>query len=116
MKIEWVKRNMPILRQLEKEFCEEQPFAGKRALVCVHLEAKTAFLALTLRSGGATVAVTGSNPESTKDDVVAALAQEGLHVYARRGASAALTGSTSHTITRAPSPCTRIAHPFPHQP
>ncbi len=88
MKIEWVKRNMPILRQLEKEFCEEQPFAGKRALVCVHLEAKTAFLALTLRSGGATVAVTGSNPESTKDDVVAALAQEGLHVYARRGASA----------------------------
>jgi adenosylhomocysteinase len=85
-KIEWVRRNMPILRQLEREFAAEQPFAGKRIAVCIHLEAKTAYLALVLRAGGAAVAVTGSNPESTKDDVVAALAAEGLHVYARHGA------------------------------
>ena len=87
-KIEWVRRNMPILRQLEREFAAEQPFAGKRIAVCIHLEAKTAYLALVLRAGGAAVAVTGSNPESTKDDVVAALAAEGLHVYARHGARA----------------------------
>ncbi len=85
-RIEWVRRNMPILNQLEREFAAELPFAGKRVAVCIHLEAKTAYLALALRAGGATVAVTGSNPESTKDDVVAALAAEGLHVYARRGA------------------------------
>jgi adenosylhomocysteinase len=85
-KIEWVRRNMPILRQLEALFVSEQPFAGKRIAVCIHLEAKTAYLALVLRAGGAAVAVTGSNPESTKDDVVAALAAEGLHVYARHGA------------------------------
>ncbi|MEC7216705.1 MAG: adenosylhomocysteinase [SAR324 cluster bacterium] len=86
-KIEWVRRNMPILNQLEEQFAQERPFAGKRVTVCIHLEAKTAYLALVLRAGGATVSVTGSNPESTKDDVVAALAAEGLHVYARHGAS-----------------------------
>lgn len=86
-KIDWVRRNMPILRQLERQFAAERPFAGKRVTVCIHLEAKTAYLALVLRAGGAEVAVSGSNPESTKDDVVAALAAEGLHVYARHGAS-----------------------------
>ena len=86
-KIDWVRRNMPILRQLETEFRQQQTFAGKRVLVCVHLEAKTAYLALVLAAGGATVAVTGSNPGSTKDDVVAALDMLGLHVYARHGAT-----------------------------
>ena len=86
-RIDWVRRNMPILNQLERQFAAEQPFASKRIAVCIHLEAKTAYLALVLRAGGATVAVTGSNPESTKDDVVAALAAEGLHVYERHGAA-----------------------------
>ena len=86
-KIDWVRRNMPILRQLEDRFAAERPFAGRRIAVCIHLEAKTAYLALVLRAGGATVAVTGSNPESTKDDVVAALAAEGVQVYARHGAT-----------------------------
>ena len=86
-KIEWVRRNMPILNQLEDQFAQERPFAGKRVTVCIHLEAKTAYLALVLLAGGAMVSVTGSNPESTKDDVVAALAAKGLHVYARHGAS-----------------------------
>ena len=47
-KIEWVRRNMPILRQLELEFAAQQPFAGKRIAVCIHLEAKTAYLALEI--------------------------------------------------------------------
>jgi adenosylhomocysteinase len=89
LKIDWVRRNMPILRQLEARFASERPFAGKRIAVAIHLEAKTAYLALVLRAGGAAVAVSGSNPESTKDDVVAALAAEGLHVYARHGAEPA---------------------------
>ena len=77
---------MPIQQKIQSEFELQQPFAGKRITVCIHLEAKTAYLALVLRSGGAEVSVTGSNPESTKDDVVAALAEEGLKVYARHGA------------------------------
>jgi adenosylhomocysteinase len=86
-KIEWVRRNMPILLELEAQFSAERPFAGKRIAISIHLEAKTAYLALVLRAGGASVSVAGSNPESTKDDVVAALAAEGLHVYARHGAA-----------------------------
>ena len=86
-KIEWVKRNMPILQQIEDDFREQQYFKGLRVLVCIHLEAKTAYLAQIFAAGGAEVAVTGSNPHSTKDDVVAALAEDGLHVYARYGAT-----------------------------
>ncbi len=86
-KIEWVRRNMPILRGLEERFRAEQPFKGLRAAVSVHLEAKTAYLALVLAAGGAEVAVTGSNPLSTKDDVVAALADRGLRVYAVHAAA-----------------------------
>lgn len=86
-KIEWVRRNMPILRGLEERFAEERPFASLRIAVSVHLEAKTAYLAIVFAAGGAQVSVTGSNPLSTKDDVVAALAGRGLHVYAVHGAS-----------------------------
>ncbi len=81
-KIQWVKDFMPVLRALEKRFIAEQPFKGKRVAVCVHLEAKTAYLGLLLRAGGATVSITGSNPLSTKDDVCAALAAEGMDVHA----------------------------------
>lgn len=88
-RIEWVKSYMPVLRTLEERFKKEKPFAGMRISVCVHLEAKTAYLALLLREAGAEVAVTGSNPLSTKDDVCAALAAEGMNVYAWFGATPA---------------------------
>ncbi|TYQ16437.1 UNVERIFIED_CONTAM: adenosylhomocysteinase [Acetivibrio alkalicellulosi] len=81
-KIEWVKKNMPLLRSLEEEFIETKPFEGVRISVSVHLEAKTAYLSKVLASGGAEVSVTGSNPLSTQDDVAAALAKDGLMVYA----------------------------------
>src|SRR5690554_7581165 len=81
-RINWVRQYMPLLNSLEKEFLEQQPFAGKRITVSVHLEAKTAYLSLVLAAGGAEVAVTGSNPLSTQDAVAAALVEEGLKVYA----------------------------------
>ena len=71
-KIEWVRRNCDLLRTLEKEFSETKPFAGKRICLSVHLEAKTAYLCLVLKAGGADMYVTGSNPLSTQDDVAAA--------------------------------------------
>ncbi|MBO6061354.1 MAG: adenosylhomocysteinase, partial [Clostridia bacterium] len=76
------KSYMPVLEKIGERFREEKPFEGLRVSVCVHLEAKTAYLALLMREGGAEVAVTGSNPLSTKDDVCAALAEEGMNVYA----------------------------------
>ncbi len=86
-KIEWVKMNMPILKKIELDFKKKQPFKDLRVLVCIHLEAKTAYLAKIFAIGGAQVAVIGSNSNSTKDDVVASLAEDKLHVYARHGAN-----------------------------
>ena len=84
-KIEWAYRNMPVLRAIEKELIDEQPFKGLKISVSVHVEAKTACLARALARGGADVALTGCNPLSTQDDVAAALASTGMHVYTIHG-------------------------------
>ena len=84
-KIEWAYRNMPVLRAIEKELIDEQPFKGLKIAVSVHVEAKTACLARALSRGGADVALTGCNPLSTQDDVAAALASTGMHVYTIHG-------------------------------
>ena len=81
-KIEWVRRHMPVLRSIEEEFKRDLPFQGLRIVLCIHLEAKTAYLAQVLRTGGAEVLATGSNPLSTQDDVCAALAESGVTVLA----------------------------------
>lgn len=81
-KIEWVRKNMPLLRSLEEEFSKTKPFIGVNVTVSVHLEAKTAYLAKVIAAGGASVNVTGSNPLSTQDDVAAGLVADGLNVYA----------------------------------
>ena len=81
-KIEWVKAHMPLLKNLEETLSKTKPLAGKRLVVTMHLEAKTAYLAIVLKNAGAEIAVTGSNPLSTQDDVAAALAEEGVAVYA----------------------------------
>ena len=84
-KIEWVRNNMPLLRTLEEEFKEERPFEGIKISLSIHLEAKTAYLCKVLVAGGAELAATGSNVLSTQDDVAAALADDGIHVYAVHG-------------------------------
>ncbi len=76
---------MPLLRGIKAEFEQTKPFAGKKVALSVHLEAKTAFLCLTLAAGGAEMYITGSNPLSTQDDVAAALVHAGLNVYATHG-------------------------------
>lgn len=85
-KIAWVTVHMPLLAQLNEEFRKEKPFAGHRIGMSIHLEAKTARLAILLRDGGGQVYITGSNPLSTQDDVATALdTEDGIHVHARRG-------------------------------
>ncbi|MGI6705916.1 MAG: adenosylhomocysteinase [Clostridia bacterium] len=86
-KIRWVKKYMPLLNRLEEEFSREKPFKGKKISLSVHLEAKTAYLSKVLAAGGAEMAVTGSNPLSTQDDVAAALVEDGLTAYAWYGAT-----------------------------
>ena len=84
-KINWVARNMPICSAIAKDFERTKPFQGLRITLSVHLEAKTAYLCRVLAMGGAEMFVTGSNPLSTQDDVVAALAAGGLEVFAHHG-------------------------------
>lgn len=81
-KIDWVKAHMPVLRSIEKDFLETKPFKDLKVALSIHLEAKTAYLCTVLAAGGAEMYVTGSNPLSTQDDVAAALAHNGLNVFA----------------------------------
>ena len=81
-KIDWVRKNCPLLRSLEEDFSREKPFEGIRIALSIHLEAKTAYLCKVLAAGGAEMYITGSNPLSTQDDVAAALAKAGLNVFA----------------------------------
>jgi len=84
-RIEWARRHMPVLESIKQEFEMTLPLKGARIVACLHVTVETANLITALVAGGAEVAVTGSNPLSTQDDVAAALAARGLHVYAFRG-------------------------------
>lgn len=86
-KIAWVKEHMPLLNILNERYGGKKIFDGLNMVVTIHLEAKTAYLAQTLKNCGANVVVTGSNPLSTQDDVAAALADSGVTVYATHACS-----------------------------
>ncbi len=86
-RITWAEDHMPILERLVAERGPKAPLKGQRVGMALHLEAKTARLALALRALGADVAIAGSNPLSTQDAVAQALAQQGVTVHARHGAS-----------------------------
>ncbi|HAZ22066.1 MAG TPA: adenosylhomocysteinase [Firmicutes bacterium] len=87
LKIDWAWQHMPLLNALKSEFEKSRPFLNKRMAISVHLEAKTACLALVLKAAGADVAVTGSNPLSTQDAIAAALVERGIPVFAWHGAT-----------------------------
>lgn len=87
LKIQWVQEHMPVLNAIRKEFSQELPFKGIKVALSIHLEAKTAYLAEVIKAAGAEVAVTGSNPLSTQDDVAAGLITAGIKVFAWHNAS-----------------------------
>ena len=70
VKINWVERNMPVLRALGEDFAKTRPFAGLRVALSVHLEAKTAYLCRVFEMGGAEMYVTGSNPLSAPNLII----------------------------------------------
>src|SRR5687767_4779766 len=86
LRIEWAEQSMPVLRQVRERFTRDQPLKGIRLGACLHVTTETAVLMLTLKAGGAQLALCASNPLSTQDDTAAALVQEyDIPVFARKG-------------------------------
>ena len=85
MNIEYAESQMAALLKVKERFAKEKPFKGLRIGMALHVTKETAVLVRTLIAGGAQVAITGCNPLSTQDDVAAALAKEGVNVYAWKG-------------------------------
>jgi adenosylhomocysteinase len=86
MRIEWAANQMPVLKLISERFEKEKPLSGKRIAACLHVTAETANLMLTLKAGGATLALCASNPLSTQDDVAASLvADHYIRVFAKKG-------------------------------
>src|ERR687883_84449 len=81
-KIDWVAQHSPVLNAISKNRLADGTLRGHRIAMTIHLEAKTAYLALLLAESGADVTVAGSNPLSTQDDVCAALVERGVRVFA----------------------------------
>ncbi len=86
-KLEWVQQYMPVLNILRDDFEKTLPLKNKTIACCLHLEAKTGYLLQTLQAAGADVVACASNPLSTQDDVVAALVDSGITVFAIHGES-----------------------------
>src|ERR671929_1037471 len=85
-RIDWANQSMKVLQSIRKEFIKNQPLKGVRIAACLHVTAETANLAITLRDGGADVALCASNPLSTQDDVAASLVRDyGIPVFAIKG-------------------------------
>ena len=85
MNIEFAESHMGALLKIRERFKEEQPLKDVRIGMALHVTKETAVLVRTLIAGGADVAITGCNPLSAQDDVCAALAKEGVKVWAYKG-------------------------------
>ena len=85
LQIEWAAKHMPVLNIIKNRFEKEKPLKGQTLAACLHVTKETAVLINALIAGGAEIALCGSNPLSTQDDVAAALADSGVHVFAWRG-------------------------------
>jgi adenosylhomocysteinase len=85
-RVEWAEKSMPVLRLIRARFEKEKPLKGVSIAACLHVTTETANLMLTLKAGGAQLALCASNPLSTQDDVAAALVKEyGMSVFAVHG-------------------------------
>lgn len=86
LRIEWAAQEMPVLKSISERFRKERPLKGFRLAACLHVTTETANLMLTLKTGGAEVALCASNPLSTQDDVAASLVRHSnIPVYAIKG-------------------------------
>jgi adenosylhomocysteinase len=85
-RVEWAERSMPVVRMIRERFSKERPLEGRKLSACLHVTTETAVLVVTLKAGGADVALCASNPLSTQDDVAAHLVRDhGIKVFAIKG-------------------------------
>ena len=85
LNLEIAESRMEALVKVKKRFEKEKPLKGIRIGMALHVTKETGILVKTLIAGGADVAITGCNPLSTQDDVAAALAKDGIKVWAYKG-------------------------------
>ncbi|MCS7169890.1 MAG: adenosylhomocysteinase [Candidatus Kapabacteria bacterium] len=83
--IEWAESHMPVLMELRRRYSDSKPFAGYHIAGCLHVTKETAVLIRAFAAAGAEVSWSGCNPLSTNDAVAAALAAEGLRIFAWHG-------------------------------
>ncbi len=86
LRVEWATQEMPVLGLIKERFKKQKPLKGITVAACLHVTTETAQLAITLKEGGATVALCASNPLSTQDDVAAYLVTDHkISVFAMKG-------------------------------
>ena len=86
LRIEWARKQMPVLRQIEKRFLSRKPLKGITLAACLHVTSETANLMMALKSGGAKLVLCASNPLSTQDEVAASLVKDyGIATFAIKG-------------------------------
>ena len=81
------EKEMPGLMALREEYRGKKPLAGARIAGCIHMTIQTAVLIETLVELGAEVRWSSCNVFSTQDHAAAAMAAEGVPVFAWKGES-----------------------------
>ena len=79
------EQEMPALMALRLKYVQQQPLAGAKIIGCIHMTVQTAVLIRTLRDLGAEVRWSSCNIFSTQDHAAAAMAAEGIPVFAWKG-------------------------------
>ena len=83
--IDIAETEMPGLMALRQEFAHSQPLKDAKIVGCLHMTIQTAVLIETLTSLGASVRWSSCNIFSTQDQAAAAVAAEGVPVFAWKG-------------------------------
>jgi adenosylhomocysteinase len=85
--VAWAESRMPVLMALREKYRRTKPLKGYRIAGCLHVTKETAVLVKTFVDAGAQVSWSGCNPLSTNDAVAAALAADGVSIFAWHGMS-----------------------------
>ncbi|MEP0821330.1 MAG: adenosylhomocysteinase [Ignavibacterium sp.] len=85
LRIEWAESRMPVLMSLREKYRKSKPLKGYKIAGCLHVTKETAVLVKTFVEAGAQVSWSGCNPLSTQDDIAAALAADGISIFAWHG-------------------------------
>jgi adenosylhomocysteinase len=85
--VAWAESRMPVLMALREKYRRTKPLKGYRITGCLHVTKETAVLVKTFVEAGAQVSWSGCNPLSTNDAVAAALAADGISIFAWHGMS-----------------------------